>query len=100
MREVAVHLEHQLGVAGQRPAEAGEVCRPEPFLHLAMEHADVIELGGEPIGELAGPVRRVVVDDEYAHVLFSERPQHRLEVLALVVGGEANDGSRHLRIFN
>jgi hypothetical protein len=31
--------------------------------------------------------------------LVAERPQHRLEVLALVVRGEADDRFRHLRIF-
>src|SRR5919204_3044697 len=65
-----------------------------------MENADVAELGGEPVGDLAGAVRGVVVDDENVHVLVAERAQHRLEILALVVRGQANDGRGHLRIFN
>src|SRR3989440_4040279 len=60
-----------------------------------MQDLHVVELGGESLGEFSGPVRRVVVDHENAHALFPERAQHRLEILELVVGGEANDGSRH-----
>ena len=60
-----------------------------------MQDLHVVELGGESLGEFSGPVRRVVVDYENAHALFPERAQHRLEILELVVGGEANDGPRH-----
>src|SRR5256884_6684762 len=60
-----------------------------------MQDLHVVELGGESLGEFSGPVRRVVVDHENAHALFPERAQHRLEILELVVGGEANDGPRH-----
>ena len=50
-------------------------------------------LGREPVGELAGPVRRAVVDHEHAVVgrrAARAARDHRLEVLALVVGGEAD----------
>src|SRR5256884_5488778 len=60
-----------------------------------MQDLHVVELGGESLGEFSCPVRRVVVDHENAHALFPERVQHRLEILELVVGGEANDGPRH-----
>ena len=89
MREVAIHLEDQLGVARERAAEAGEVRRPEPLLAVAVEDVDERELRRERIGELAGPVGRGVVDHEHAVAVAHdglERPEHRLEVLALVIG--------------
>src|SRR5262249_8227418 len=84
----------------KRAPEAGEVRRTEPFLHRPVENADVVELLGEAIGELTGAVGRVVVDDEDVHALVAERAQHRVEVLALVVRGGADSGSRHPPIFN
>jgi hypothetical protein len=63
-----------------------------------VEDIHVAELRREPLGDLARPVRGAVVDDEDARVqpALSEDPaepaQHRLDVLALVVGGEADDG--------
>src|SRR4051794_10041830 len=65
-----------------------------------MKNVDVAELLGEPVGKLACPVGRVVVDHQDAHAFVAERAQHRLEVLALVVGGETDDGFGHGRIFN
>src|SRR5690242_20188498 len=65
-----------------------------------MEDADVAELFGEPVGQLAGAVGRVVVDDEHVDAFAAESAQHRLEVLAFVVRGETDDGFRHVRIFN
>ena len=99
MREVAVHLEHELGAVRQRTPEPGEVRRPQPLLALTVQDVDVVELRSEAIGKVAGTVRRAVVDDEHVHALVPERAKHRLEVLELVVRGEADDGFRHLRIF-
>jgi hypothetical protein len=65
-----------------------------------VEDADVVELFRQAVGQLARSVGGVVVDDEHVHAFVTERAQHRLEVLALVVGGEADDGCRHGRIFN
>jgi hypothetical protein len=61
-----------------------------------VEDADVRELGRESVGEGAGAVRGGVVDDEHAPLVrehLAEHAQHRLKVLALVVGGEADDCS-------
>jgi hypothetical protein len=33
------------------------------------------------------------------NALVTERPQHRFEILAFVVGGEADDGFTHRHIF-
>src|SRR4029077_5330567 len=72
------------------------------LLPFAVEDLDVIELGGEAVGQLAGPIRGVVVDHEDVLFLVAERAQHRLEVLALVVRGGTDDGpgQLHVRIFN
>ena len=59
-----------------------------------------VELGREPVGDLAGAVGRAVVDDEHAVAgrveHLAERAHERLDVLALVVGRHADDGAgRH-----
>src|SRR5207302_3205423 len=76
--------------AGQRAAKTCQIGRPQPFLALAMQDVDVAKLRCEPVGKVPGSVRGVVVDHEDMHALVSEGAQHRLEVLALVVGGKAD----------
>ncbi len=98
MREVAVHLEDELRPVGERAPEAGEVRGAEPFLARAVQDGYVRVLGREAVGELARPVRRAVVDHEHRDVVLAERVHHRLEVLALVVRGQA-DGRAHVRII-
>src|SRR5829696_6710719 len=62
-----------------------------------MQHVNVRELGRQPVGELARAVRRGVVDHEHPTVEgpaledLTERTHHRLEVLDLVVGRQAED---------
>ena len=93
--EVAVHLEHELGAVVERAAEAGQVGGPEPLLRRRGAAPRPRLLGGEPVGEVASPVGRVVVDHQHAVVgpePLEQRAHHRLEVLALVVGGEADAG--------
>jgi len=53
--------------------EAGEVRRPQALLPLPVEHLDVVELVRQPVGDVAGSVRRVVVDDEDLHAVLAER---------------------------
>ena len=89
MREVAVHLEDELGSVVKRPPEPGDVRRTEAFLDRAMEDGYVRKLGGESIGDLAGPVGRSIVDDEHTPAVWehlAESAHHRLDVLSLVVG--------------
>ena len=64
MGEVGVHLEDQLGAAGEGRAEAGDVGGAEAFLARPVQDVDALVLGGEPVGDLAGPVGRAVVDDQ------------------------------------
>src|SRR5205823_1917286 len=83
VREVAVHLEHELGALGERAPEAGEIRGSEAFLALAVQHADELELAGEAVGDRAGAVGRAVVDDEDAVAgpeHLAERADHRLEI--------------------
>ena len=79
----------------ERAPEPGDVRRPDPLLALAVEDAHPRKLGREPVGDLARAVGRRVVDHEHAVARrvedLAERSDHRLEVLALVVGREAHD---------
>ena len=72
VREVGVHLDDELGAAGERVLEPGGVGAAEAVLLGAVEDLDRVELGGEPVGDLAGPVGRGVVDDE--HPVARRRP--------------------------
>ena len=92
MREVAVHLEHELGVACEHVPEPVDVGASQSLLARPVEHLDPWQLGRQPVGDLASPVGGVVVDHEDVDAVVRERAHHPLEVLALVVGREADDG--------
>ena len=101
VREVGVHLEHEVGARRERALESREVGPPEPFLRRAVQDLDRLELRGQPVGDLAGAVRRAVVHDQDAVVgsrlrELRQRGAHDpLEVLGLVVGGEHEPGGGH-----
>src|SRR5262249_55939812 len=98
--EVAVHLENELRAVAQRTPKARDVGRPESLLRRPVQHVDVAELQSEPVGEVAGTVRRGVVDHEDPVAVAQHRTQrahHRLEVLELVVRREA-DGRAHVLV--
>ena len=82
--------------ARRKPAR---YARPSPSLRGAVQHARPRRSSdGEPVGDLAGAVGRAVVDHEHAVVgaeHLAERAHHRLEVLALVVGRQADGGPGH-----
>ena len=93
VREVAVHLENEVRAKLERTPEACEIGGAEAFLALPMQHVHVVVLGGQAIGDLPCSVGRVVVDHEHVQVVEVEPAKcrdHRLEVLALVVRGEAD----------
>ncbi len=49
-------------------------------------------LRGQPVGDLAGAVRRGVVDDHHAEAVVREHPAHQhRQVVALVVGGNDDE---------
>ena len=96
MRQVGVHLADDVGVARQHAAERVDVGAAEAPAPAAVQHLHPPRmLAGEGVGDRAGAVGRVVVDDEHAVVALSEhvRDQHR-EVVALVVGRD-HDGDVH-----
>ena len=107
MREVGVHLHHQLGAAGERAAKARDVGGTQPLLALAVEDLDVVVLGGETVGDAAGAVGRVVVHDQDPAIggqPLTDSDHQPLEVVGLVVGrqdhpdaasGRAVGGFRH-----
>ena len=100
MREVAVDLDDQLRALIEGPGEAGEVGRAEAALAGSVEYLHPGVLARQTIGDLTRAVGRAVVDHEHAtwplepaeHA--SERVHHPLDVLALVVGGEADHQHR------
>ena len=80
--------------------EPGEVRPPQTLLLRAVQHPHGLVLAGEPVRDLAGPVRGAVVHHEDrvrapGCVELLERGAHdRLEVLGLVVGRQDEPGSR------
>ena len=88
-RPVGVHLEDDRGVARERDLEPVEVRRPDRLARPVAD-ADPWIVGGEPVRELAGPVRRGIVHDEQraARQRFQDRRGDAGQVLDLVVGGQ------------
>ena len=65
VREVGVHLEHQLRAAGERALEARQVGAARgPPLPGRCSTSTCGVLVGQPVGDLAGAVRRAVVHDQ------------------------------------
>ena len=95
--EVRVHLEEAVVALGEPAGEGLHVRRAEPQLARPVHDAHLRVLRGERVGERAGSVRRVVVDDE--HVGFRERAPHGLdeasEVVLLVVSRRDDERARH-----
>jgi DNA polymerase (family X) len=104
MREVGVHRQDELRSLGESTTEACDVSGPEAVLGRAVEDIHVGELGGEPVRDVAGSVRRRVVDDEHAAIQLvggehvPESSDDALQVLPLVVRGHADDEA-HRRII-
>ena len=96
MGEIGIHLDHELGAAAQRAGEAGQVSVAEAVLGLTVEHLErACELLGQTVGDRAGAVGGVVIDDEDGVVaggaalqLGQSRPHDGLDVVRLVVGGD------------
>ena len=102
MREVGVHLEDQVGAARQRRAKPARYARPSPSLHGPVEHLDLGQLGGQPVGDLAAcrrasrrPRSGRGARAPAAASCGSTARTIALDVLGLVVGGEDEPGARH-----
>ncbi len=88
--EVRVHLHDALGAELERPAEPGDVRGAEALLARSVEHRDPLVLGREAVGDVAGAIGGIVVDDEDPGALGRRREHRgnqRLEVVRFVVGG-------------
>ena len=95
MGEVGVHLDQRLGALGDRVGETGKVGLTQAGLARPVQHLDGVIVVGESFGDLAGPVRGVVVDHEDSKPsrgrsleLFPGGGDDPLEILGLVVGGD------------
>ncbi len=64
VRAVGVHLDDGVVARVEGPAEPGEVGGPQALLAGAVQDVDLLVLGREGVGDGAGPVGRVVVEDD------------------------------------
>src|ERR1019366_4027995 len=86
MRAVGIHG-HQQGVAEFRAApQAGDVGAPQSQLPGSVLDEDARVTAGETVGELPGPVWRVVVDHQHVTVLGANGQHEGLQVGPLVEG--------------
>ena len=89
MGEVGVHLQDQAGARREGVPETGDVGRAQPFLPRAVQDLEALIALGQPLGDRAGPVRGVVVDDQdppRPRQLRQRRLDDPLDVGRLVVG--------------
>ena len=97
MGEVGVHLEDVVVALREGILEAGEVGGAEP--QLARTVQDVDPAGARAlqlVGDLPGPIRRVVVDDQHGEIALGENRADQVgQILALVVGGNNDQGAHH-----
>ena len=107
MGEVGVHLHDVARARAEGMPEAGQVGRSQPGSFGAVQHLDLRVLGGEAVGQAAGAVGRVVVDDQDAKACRRGVAQNvvcggddRLEVLGLVERGKHEPGgTTHLAAY-
>ena len=64
VREVSVDLDQGVIPMFDTPGEAGPVGLPEPLLGRSVQHGDVPELLGHPLGDRSRAIGTAVVDDE------------------------------------
>ena len=107
VREVGVHYDHDLGAAVQRVLEAREVRAPQPTLALTVKHLHRGQRRGELVGNLPGPVRRGVVDDQQpmlagraALELALHRSGDPFDVSGLVERGDSDPDPRAVHDAN
>ena len=95
MAEVGVHLDDHAGTAIERGAEPVEVRPPETLLGLPVEDANAGVGLGQLVGQAAGAIGRVVVDDEQrrARQGAQDRVGDRPDVFRFVIGGEDDPGA-------
>ncbi len=97
VRHVGVHLEEALVALGEASFERLHVRGAETELARPMQHTNVVVLRRELVRDLAGAVRRGVVDDE--DVRFRKRGAHPrdepLQVVSFVVSRRHDERTGH-----
>ncbi len=88
VREVGVHLEDQVVVPLEGPAEAIEIGAPEAELARPVHHVDPFVPLGDAVGEGAGAVRGGVVDHQDVRVRedLEDSVEEGRQIVSLVVG--------------
>ena len=89
--EVRVHLADDAVAALQAPREARAVGHAEAVLAGAVQDVHPRALGGQRVGQLAGPVGRRVVDHEQLEAGRGEALDEAGEGLGLAVGRDDDD---------
>ena len=87
MREVSVHLEDEVVLSLERPAETGYVGGPQSQLLRSMDYVDLGVVRRDRVDDRTGPVGRPIVDDQNldARILSEHRGDQPRDVEALVV---------------
>ena len=86
--EVGVHGADVLVAVLQSELEAGLVGSAQPQLARAMEDMDAFIAGGDGVGDVAGAVGRVVVDNRHVHIAGqrAQLPDETGQIFTFVVG--------------
>ena len=93
MREIGVHLNHQIRVQRQRPRETLNIRRSQSLLAGAMQHIDTTGAvrPRQLIRGHARAIRRIVVHHQHMQIRDRERQKRRHDppdILPLVIGGK------------
>src|SRR5262245_6158333 len=92
VRAIGVHLDEDVVISLEPPAETSDVRGPEALLAIPVEHMDLRILGGEAIGKLASAVwTRIVHNQDVDRRDGGANPaDDPLDVLSLVVRRDSN----------
>ena len=98
--EVSIHLEDAVCAQLERFGQSVPIGGSESALLGAVEHVDPARLGPKIVGDLAGFVRGVVVDDEHLDpgILLQHGRHQQRKILRLVVGGNYDKDPGHERV--
>ena len=94
MREVRIHLTDHVSICLQGQSDTIDIRASEPAATNAVQHQHAaIVAQREVVSQLAGAIRRAIVDDENPQVRNVEKSLNELgQVFPLVVGREDDQG--------
>src|SRR5205085_1830492 len=94
MREVGVHLEHEIVAVLEPPAESSDICGAESHLARPLDDMQPRLMLHDIVDHVASAIRRTVVDDEdiEAIILFDDGTDKTRDVLALIVCRDNDEG--------